>query len=167
MRLHTWSSLRQDIEFDSASGSATVIKLPAPRPDHAVPRGFADFERQLFGTRQAFAVYRSGDAVFFNAGVRRWELGQPGLRFLHGNPFPFFSRFSVVVADRVVFTIQYPHLGRLLWAMIDPTYDGLDEEHDFFLAFVAKHAQSPEWLANVRKHWASSPDFRSAPASDT
>jgi hypothetical protein len=155
MRLHAWSTLRRDIEFDPATGSATLIRLPAPRPDTSVPTGFADFERSLFGPRQVFALYRSGDALFFSAGARSWQLGQPRLRFVHSHPFPFFSRFRVLESDRVVFSILYSRVGRLLFALMDPTYDKLDEDSDFFLAFVAEYAQSPEWQANVRQRWAS------------
>jgi len=36
---------------------------------------------------------------------------------------------------------------------LDPTYDKIDEDSDFFLAFVAENAQSPEWQANIRNRW--------------
>jgi hypothetical protein len=83
MRLHAWSTEWRDVEFDPGTGSAAVIKLPAPRPDVAVPTGVAHFERSLLGPRQVFALFRSGDALFFSAGARRWHLGRPGLSFVH------------------------------------------------------------------------------------
>jgi hypothetical protein len=157
MRLHAWSTSRRDIEFDPATGSSAVIRLPASRPDTSVPTGFAHIERNLFGPQQVFALFRSGDALYFCAGARRWQLGQPELRFVHSHLFPFFSRFRVLESDRVVFSIVYSHLGRSLVVVMDPTYNNLDEDNDFFLAFVAQHAQSPEWQANVRQRWVSEP----------
>lgn len=157
MRLHAWSTVWRDIEFDPGTGSASVVKLRAPRPDTSVPTGFADFERSLLGPRQVFALFRSGDAVFFSAGARRWQVDRPGLRFVHSRPFPFLSRFRVLESGRVVFSILYCHVGRLVFEIIDPTYDRLDEEAAFFLLFVAEYAQSPEWQASVRERWASEP----------
>ena len=121
----------------------------------SIPTGFADFERSLFGSRQVSALFKTGNALFFSVGARRWELGQPGLRFSHGRPFPFVSYFRVLESDRVVFSILYSHVKRLLVELIDPTYDKLDEESDCFLAFVAEYAQSPEWQAQARERWAS------------
>jgi len=155
MRLHAWSTMKRDVEFDPVTGSATMVTLPTPRLDTSVPTGFADFERQVLGARQVFALFKSGNILFFSAGARRWELGQPGLRFVHGRPFPFLSRFRVIESDRVVFSILYSHLGRVLLELIDPTYDKLDQESDFFLSFVAEYATSPEWQAQARERWAS------------
>ena len=154
MLLHAWRTVWRDVEFDPATGSTSVIKRQTARADTAVPSGFAHFERDLFrGRRQAFALFRSGDALFFCAGRHRWKLGQPGLRFAHDHPFPFLSRFRVFESDRVVFSSSYSHIGRLLFALLDPTYDKIDEDSDFFLAFVAENAQSPEWQANIRNRW--------------
>lgn len=122
MRLDAWRNLTHDIEFDPHTGTAAVITRPAPRPDTSVPIGFAGFEKPLFRQPIAFALFKSGDALYFAAGDRRWRLGQPGLRFVHSHPFPFFSRFRVFESDRVVFSIVYPHVRRLLAAFADPTY---------------------------------------------
>ena len=45
--------------------------------------------------------------------------------------------------------------GRLLAAMADPTYDGIDQDQDFFLEFVARNATSPQWLEGVLSLWVS------------
>ena len=157
MRLHAWRTTWRDVEFDPGTGVADVIELPAPRPDTAVPTGYAHFENDFRGTRQVFALFKSGDGLFFSAGTRCWPLDRPGLRFVHSRPFPFFSRFRVLESDRVVFSILYSHVRRLFMEVMDPAYDKLDEETDFFLAFVAQHAQSPEWQASARERWASEP----------
>lgn len=153
MRLHRWNRAAQDIEFDPESGSASLIKLDGPRDESAVPVGFAQFERTLFGARQVFAVFRRGDSVIFAAGSRLWQLDQPDLRLLHSRPRPFCSRFSVIEGGGVAFSILYSHVGRLFFAHLDPTYDRLDEETDFFLSFVAEYGSSPEWQANVLERW--------------
>ena len=157
MRLHAWNTVWRDVEFDPRSGVASTIKLPAPRSDASVPTGFAHFERSLFGPRQVFALFKLGDILFFSAGARRWQLDQAGLQFVHSHPFPFLSRFRVVETGQTVFSITYSHVGRLVFALIDPTYDKIDEDSDFFLAFVAEYAQSPEWQANARQRWVSEP----------
>src|SRR5262249_35428386 len=149
MRLHAWNTVWRDVEFDPQMGSASIIKLPAARPDTSVPTGFAHFEKARLGRRQVFALFMVGDALFFSAGTQRWQLDQPGLEFVHSHPFPFLSRFQVIDSGRTVFSITYSHLGRLLFALLDPTYDKIDEDSDFFLAFVAEHARSPEWQVNA------------------
>lgn len=56
-----------------------------------------------------------------------------------------------------MFSFWYAHVGRLLWEIIDPTYNKLDEDHDFFLSFVAENATSATWQSNVRERWISEP----------
>ena len=154
MRLHHWSRARKDVEFDPATGAATVIALAAPRSGSEAALGFAEFERALLGARQIFAVFRDGDSVVFSAGAKRWALDRPGLRLVHSRRFPFLSRFRVWEDERLAFSITYLHLGRLLVALLDPTYDKLDQDSDFFLEFVAEHAGSSEWRAHVLEQWA-------------
>src|SRR5262245_66273087 len=96
MRLHAWNSVWHDIEFDPGTGSAVRIALPDARPDTAMPAGFACFEKRILGRRQVFALYKRSDTLFFSAGARCWPLDRPGLRFEHGQPYPFFSRFRVL-----------------------------------------------------------------------
>lgn len=157
MRLHQWSRAWRDVEFDSATGSARVIRLPTARPDTSPVSGFVAFERFLCGVPTAFALYRQADAVFFSAGCRAWRLGQSDLSFSHTRPFPLFSRFQVLEGSRVAFSFTYSHVGRLLWELLDPTYDKLDEDSDFFLSFVAEQAASPSWLQDVKEHWVPVP----------
>jgi hypothetical protein len=154
MRLRCWNRASQDIEFDPETGSAWAIKLAGPRDDSAALVGFAHFERPFLGEPQIFAVFRQDDSLFFSAGARKWRLDRPGLRFVHSQPFPFFSRFRVIEGERVTFSILYSHLGRLLLALADPTYDKIDEDTDFFLSFVAEYGSSPEWRADVLRQWS-------------
>ena len=157
MRLHHWSRAKRDVEFEPATGAAAVVELDAPRDGSEVTRGFAGFERGFLGARQAFALFRSGDSVVFSVGGKQWHLDTPGLRFGHSRRVPFLSRFTVWEGDRLAFSFSYTHLGRLLVAVLDPTYDKLDQDSDFFLEFVAEHAGSPEWRAHVVQQWASGP----------
>lgn len=153
MRLQCWSQSRWDIEFDPDRGSAVRVEGDGPRGEAAGPIGFADFERSVFGMPKVFAVFRSGDSLFFSAGAQKWRVGEPGLRLVHERAFPFLSRFRVMEDGRVVYSILYCHLRRSLFATVDSTYDAIDEETDFFLAFVAAAVASPEWSADVLTHW--------------
>jgi len=157
MRLYCWNRAVRDIEFDPETGSARAIKLDRPRDGSTGPIGFAQFERPFLGTPQVFAVFRRGDAVVFSAGARSWQLDQPGLRLIHEQPFPFFSRFTVLEDGVETFSILYSHLGRVLLAVVDPTYDQIDEDSDFMLAFLAEHGVSPEWRAGVLQQWSEAP----------
>jgi len=153
MRLHHWGHAWRDVEFDAATGFARIIRLPVPRPDTSPVSGFVAFEHALWGASVAFALYRAGDDLFLSAGRRTWNLGQSGLSFSHRQPFPFISQFQVLEFGQVVFSFSYSHLGRLLWALLDPTYDKLDEDQDFFLAFVAEYGVTPSWQHNARERW--------------
>jgi hypothetical protein len=158
MRLHEWNSMSHDIEFDPRTGSSSRIELPDLRPDTAIPTGVACFETRIFGPREVFALYRRGDAVCFSAGARYWPLAQPGLRFEHEHPYPFFSRFRVLESDEEVYSFLYMRRGaRLFLEIFDPTYDSIDEEGDHLLVFVTRYATSPEWQALVRERWACEP----------
>lgn len=155
MRLHCWNRAWRDIELDLETGAASVIKLERPRDGSGAPVGFAQFERAVLGGAQIFAVFRQDDSVVFSAGRRRWHLDQPGLRLVHRGPFPFCSRFSVLEDGRETYSILYTHVRRTLWAIADPTYDKIDEETDFFLAFIAEYGGSPEWRGNALRQWSS------------
>src|SRR5262249_12800310 len=155
MRLHEWNSVSHDIEFDPHTGSASRIELPDARSDTAIPTGIGCFEKRLFGPREVFALYKRGDAMFFSAGARCWPLAQPGLRFDHDHPYPFFSRFRVFESDEEVFSFLYTRRGaRLFLEIFDATYDAVDEEVDYLLVFVTRYATSAEWQAQVRERWA-------------
>lgn len=158
MRLRDWRSDRRDIEFDPAAGRTHSLVLPAPRSDTSPLQGFAAFERSLWAARVAFALYRAGSQLFFNAGARRWDLTESGLSFSHRR-FGLVSRFRVLESGRVVFTFWYAHIGRLLWEIVDPTYDGLDEEQDYFLLFVAEYATTAGWQKSARERWLSEPEI--------
>ena len=155
MRLPSWRSSDRDIDFDPGSGAGSIIVLAAPRPHDAPVPGFAESERSLAGTRTFFAIYRIGNDLFFSAGEHRWRLGTPGLRFEHDREIPFVSRFGVTSDDRPEFIFSYSHVGRQVLEFADPTYDTIDRETDFFLEFIADHANSREWLDNVCRRWTS------------
>ncbi len=166
MRLPEWSQACRDIEFEPATGSSRVIRLIAPRPDAGPVSGFAAFERPLWGRPVTFALYRAADDLRFSAGRRSWTLGPSGLSFSHEQPFACLSRFQVLESGRVTFSFTYSHVGRLMWAILDPTYNKLDQEADFFLAFVAEQAASPSWQQRVRELWVPVADARRAAAGD-
>jgi hypothetical protein len=110
----------------------------------------------VFGRRVPFAAYRSGEATFMSAGRQRWQLGSPTLTFQHQSVLPFISCFQVRENGQLVLSFTYTHIVRSLWPFLDPTYDGIDEDTDFFLAFLARNAGSAEWYTGVRDIWCDS-----------
>lgn len=157
MRLCHWNRAAWDVEFNPVSGAAVLVKRGTPAREGEPITGFAQFERRIAGARQVFALFRSGDSIVFSAGATHWRLGEPGRRFEHSRGLPFLSRFRVLEGDRVAFSIHYSHVRRLLVALIDPTYDKLEQDSDFFLEFVAEHAHSADWRAHVLERWVSGP----------
>jgi hypothetical protein len=57
---------------------------------------------------------------------------------------------------RRFFAVYRTHLARFLLALTDPTYDKVNQEADFFLEFIAEHANAIEWIQIVRERWTSS-----------
>ena len=153
MRLNHWSRAFYDVELEPETGRARRVWLSEARPHGAPLAGFAASERRVLGARCWFALYRAGDAILFQAGSRRWRTDDPAVRFAHHRLLPALSRFAVYVHDRCAFSITYAHAGRLFFAVIDPTYDGIDQESDFFLEFVAEHAGSASWREQVLGIW--------------
>ena len=90
-----------------------------------------------------FALYRSNNSVVFQTGAQQWIAADSSVEFWHTRRLPFISRFDVYVEGRRVFSIRYSRVARLLWALIDITYDKIDQNSDFFLEFVAENANSP------------------------
>ena len=154
LRLASWRRADREIEFNPETGTGRVITLQVPRTDDTPISGFAQSERRVGGARLCFAVYRAGEEIYFHAGKRRWRLGTPRLRFEHHHLFPFVARFRVSGEDGG-FGFSYVHIRRQVLAIMDLTYDLVDQETDYFLGFVADYASSPQWLDNVRTHWTS------------
>ena len=157
MRLRYWTRAFREVEFDPCSGVAQVVRLGEPRKDSDPIFGFASAERTLLGRRHWFALYRSGETIVLQSGLRKWVAADPKTKFHHSRPLPFLSRFEVRVEGRSVFSILYANLGRLLFAFIDPTYDRVDQESDFLLEFIADNANTPGWRDYVLEQWHSSP----------
>lgn len=149
MRLESWHRAGTDVDFDPSTGSARAHHRDEPRPPNEHVAGFAAFERSLLsGRRAAFAVHRSGDARIFRAGLRSWRLGRPEIT-LHHWLLPFIARFQVRESGRVVYSLWYEHSRRTLLALRDPTYDLIDEDADYFLAFLARAASDPGWCSSA------------------
>ena len=153
MRLRHWTYAVRDVELDPVSGRGRTVPLAAPVVSDVPIAGFAASERTVWGRRTWFAVYRVGDAVVLQVGARRFALGDPSLELEHRRLSPAFSRFTVREGGAVVFQLRYWHPGRLVMALIDPTYDGIDQETDFFLEFLAERADDTAWRERVLTQW--------------
>lgn len=155
MRLNHWSRAKLDVDFDPATGTAGVIRLSEARPDNSQLTGFAACERRLVGSQTWFAIFRDGEGLVFSAGPQHWRLGAVGVEFKHRRLLPFVSQFQVYEDGRSVYSITYTHFRRLLFAIMDPTYDKIDQESDYFLEFVAENANDDAWQENVKGIWSS------------
>jgi len=114
--------------------------------------GFADVEYPILGPGLTFAIYFERDSLWFSAGSRRWLASAESIQFTHQARL-FRSAFRVHVGDSIAFSITYTHVRRTIFSAIDAAYDGIDYDHDYFLAFLADHAASRDWQAGVRKAW--------------
>lgn len=153
MRLRDWKSAARDIEFDPESGAARIVALPVPRPKDTQLSGFACMERSVWGAPTVFAVYRVADGLRFSAGRQTWRLDDSDLVLTHTRCLPFLSKFCVIRSGRKEFSFTCFHFGRMLMASCDPTYDGIDYDQDYFLAFVAKNALSADWKRSACEKW--------------
>ena len=154
MLLHLWDRVDRDVEFDPDTGLTRVVRRPGRRSVDDPPRGFASFERSVRGRRLVFAVYRAGEDVYLSAGRNRWRLTEPGLRLTHSRPSLLVSEFVVSMASEDVLRFRYFHIVRVLFELVDPTYDRIDQEQAFFLDFLATYALTPTWLEAAGK-WTS------------
>ena len=137
--LRVWDRFAAVVEFDVDSGRVISGRRTLGDPKTAPTSGFTKTERGRRGRAFDFAVYRDFDDVYFQAGNKRWRVGDPNVRFSHARLSPISSRFRVEVGGAVDFDFAYAHPLRSLVEMLDPTYDYLDLESDFFLIYVADH----------------------------
>jgi len=153
MRLHHWTHPQKEIEYNLKSGVSKEINLNEPHKEGEPCPGFSAKEKRLFGPYVSFAIFKDENGIMFYAGSKGWPLSDQEIKFSHSRPFPFLSRFCVHDSEKIAFSIIYSHLGRLLYTLIDPTYDKLEQDADFFLEFIAENANSKDWLSNVNNIW--------------
>jgi len=103
--------------------------------------GFGSIERTIEHGRMFFALYRSRRRVIFQAGSQSWVLNTSRVRFEHRlRADKRSSEFSVLHDGRLAFACSYRHTLRSTMARLDPTYDSIDFEHDYFLGHVGNLA---------------------------
>lgn len=125
-------------EFDPRQGRYSR-RLRAQK-DSAVC-GFGSVELTTEHGPMLFALYRSGGTIVFQAGPQSWRLNTSSLRFEHRlRADKRSSEFSVFQDDRLAFACSYRHAFRSIMARLDPTYDNIDFEHDYFLGHVGSLA---------------------------
>lgn len=158
MRLRHWTHPCKDIEYDPFSGTSQTIQLETPRDNHAVCFGYAASEKRFWGRKEHFAIFKNSQGIVFYAGKRCWQLNNPAISMTHSRPFPFLSRFVIEVSGQKDYTLTYSHIGRLLYTFIDPTYDKIDQDDDFFLEFIAENALSKSWQQQASDVWSTTAD---------
>jgi hypothetical protein len=134
MLLGNWRIGWLAFEFDPGEGRYSRRFRAAK--DSAVC-GFGTVERTIEHGNMFFALYRSDRTVVFQAGPQSWALNTGRLRFEHRLRVDTrSSEFSVFQDDRLAFGCSYRHPVRSTMARLDPTYDNIDFEKDYFLGHV-------------------------------
>jgi|GEM_PF-2221821 len=163
MRLRCWNSVWLDGDFSPERGQVRQKLVPRPRHPRRPLVGWYAVEKTRQGERIALALYGEGDAIFFQAGKRRWPLQQPGLTFEYARlPDQRNSRFAVLEDGRVSWEIVYAHDVRAFFSVADPAYDAQEFENDHFLFFIATHAVKADWQAAALARWTTPEDTRQA-----
>ena len=154
MRLRHWTHPRKEIEFDPEKGKGKLIKLQAERDKNAACPGFSFKESSYPFKSVQFAVYKQGSNIIFAAGVKKWALNSANVQLIHKHIGKCFSSLSVSVNGNVEFTFKYFHPFASLSAFIDGTYDNIDYDGDFPLAFIAENSTDEEWAKHVLDNWS-------------
>ena len=124
MRLrHYWAS-GGVVEFDPRSGKVNKYHVAATQP--------VDFGAVWRQRGRWFVLWRDGSSFVFQCRQTRWKLG-PDVTFqVRGK---FRRTFEIVRKGNVEYQFSYWFRGALM-AVLDPTYDRLDEEADDFFLYV-------------------------------
>lgn len=154
MRLQEWWSNWIVYEFDPRT-SRFGRRLRGKRHQGRSVSGCASVERIIGHGRTLFAVYGSGDQLFFHAGGRTWDLARRDVAFHFQTEYGrAISHFRVVERGGASFVYTYRHRFRSITRWFDPAIDDLDDLHDHFLKYVADGALDPEWQTRMKTIWA-------------
>jgi hypothetical protein len=150
MRLNHWAHSQKEIEFDTCEGVGQILGLDKPRDHKSRCSGFSAKEKHILGQQEYFAIVQTQVNTLFYAGKQCWILGNTNLELQHKRIFPFLCTFQVIESGVVKYSIIYSRLLRSLGMFIDPTYDKIDQDSDFFLEFVAETCNTQEWLEHAK-----------------
>ncbi len=124
MRLnHYWTS-GGTVEFDPQTGEVTRI-----RGTNRFPVNWGSVWRQR---GRWFSLWHDGDALVFQHQRERWRLTPDVTLKVKGR---IRRTFEISRNGDVEFLFRYWFKGTI-FAHIDPTYDGLEEESDDFFVYV-------------------------------
>jgi hypothetical protein len=151
MVVYHWTHEQKNIVFDPIKGTAKVVLLDIPNKDKL--QGYGANENRVFGKRVEFVIVIEKGNLNFYAGNKKWNLEQGNIKFKHERNIPFLSKFQIFNNSQCEFSITYSHIGRLLYSFIDPTYDKLEQDSDFFLEFITENALCESWQKHVKKEW--------------
>jgi len=148
--LACWNSVWVTGRFNPRTGALWRLPLPSPRKAGAPLAGYCALERTLNGIRLPVVIYSCGTFLRLHVGPSVWQLPDPSISFVHTSVEGVTqSSFSVLCNGADALSFSYRHRIRSAIASVDPTYDGLDHEADYFLSFLAAQAADPEWQAAV------------------
>lgn len=99
------------------------------------------------GRRTLWALYRDGDGIRLRIGGSCWDTLDGRVRVELDWPRFGVARFRIRVDGRIDHESRRSYPFRSLIARIDPTYDAIEYETDFFEAFIEVACVQRDWLA--------------------
>ena len=134
--------------YDPVKGRASPRLTFRPGPSVA---GRGAHVRTVERGRIFVAVYVLDGALRFALGPDSWNLDAEPIDVAHRSTggYCFFS----IRSPRLARSCSYRDPSSF-WSRIDPTYDGIDRDHDDFLMDLSRFMPNPEWRASMRAIWA-------------
>jgi hypothetical protein len=146
--LRAWSSVWFLYVLCPETGKFSRKKILDPNNDHTPINGHASIEPVLSWSslfRCFYAVYAFDDRLYFQAGIKRWDITDVDVDTRYWCRFGLASGFRLILNGKTVHRVILFHPNRAMWPFIDPTYDGIDFDSDHFLYFLSVHLTDDEW----------------------
>lgn len=145
LRLPAWGNAWIEYMLDPVTGRwESRPRKPNDVADVVV--GFASREPAWGIWKRFYAFYAFEGRLYLRAGRRKWDVTD-GLASCKFWAFGFGLMSGLLLRFRDG-TSHWPvliHPGRALSVLVDPTYDGIDAEHDHFFLFLRQQLPSAKW----------------------
>lgn len=146
--LRAWYSVWFLYVLCPETGKFSLKRVSDPNNDHTPTSGHASIEPVLSLFRpfsRLYAVYTFNDRLFFQTGIKRWDITDVDVDTGYWYRFGLMSGFRLILNGKTVHRVTLFHPNRAIWPFIDPTYDGIDFDSDHFLFFLSEHLIDDEW----------------------
>jgi hypothetical protein len=118
-------------------------------------KGFATLFRRTFFKKEIAAIYMDGNILYFQAGLKRWNIGELNVRIKWKKCLSIIRYcFKIYENERIIFKHKYLSsffFNPLCW--IDFTYDPLDAELNDFFMWIGKSVMDKFWINNIKANW--------------